>query len=661
MHQPALLACKRPQAVVRVCCTALFETAFSQSAQRQLGLQFQLCARTQRAFIRARIMNCKARLPGRVQWSTVVIKRQSAEPILKPTRVAAEPATTRKLLSAALRVPRFAHRQPIGSLLTAAGLTSDTGIHRALAVQTDRPEARLGSMLVESGAITEDQLYRALADQLGVPYVRLGEFDAEASALAILPSDFAHTHGVLPLMFHDGKLIVATDDPADSDKLSAVRFRTQKQIEAVLASPVDIQTAIATHYPLIEDAALSSEAERLLLDKAEPTAPIERLAQQKPIVRLVNNLLLNAVQRRASDIHLHPRERCADARYRIDGALVAVGEFNRALLPAVVARIKVLAAMDVAEHRLPQDGALHITAGQRPIDMRVSMMPAVYGENVVIRILDPSVGLRRLADVGFSSADERRVRSLINRNQGLVLVTGPTGSGKTTTLYAALQELNTGEYHIVTVEDPVEYRLDGIVQIQVRPAIEFGFPQALRHILRHDPDVILIGEIRDADTAKIAVESALTGHLVFSTLHTNSAAQTVARLVEIGIPSYLVNATLAGVLAQRLVRRNCENCKVVEQPSAEVLTAFGVGGTETFWRGRGCEACSQTGIHGRVAVYELLEMSPELRRLVQTGASHDQLEARAVEEGMVPLNTQALALARAGTISLTEAFRARLD
>ena len=276
---------------------------------------------------------------------------------------------------------------------------------------------------------------------------------------------------------------------------------------------------------------------------------------------MVTNLLLNAVQRRASDIHLHPREHCADVRYRIDGSLVAVGEFNRALLPAVAARIKVLATMNVAEHRLPQDGAIHMATPQGPVDMRVSMMPAVHGENVVIRILDPKVGLRRLSDVGFPSTDEHR-RALIDRNQGLVLVTGPTGSGKTTTLYAALQELNTGEYHIVTVEDPVEYRLDGIVQIQVHPAIDFGFAQALRHILRHDPDVILIGEVRDAETAKIAVESALTGHLVFSTLHTNSAAQTVARLVEIGIQPYLVNATLAGVLAQRLVRRNCEHCKV---------------------------------------------------------------------------------------------------
>jgi type IV pilus assembly protein PilB len=573
-----------------------------------------------------------------------------------------EPVSTRARLRAALDSSPPANRQPLGVVLTAAGAAHDTGIRRALVAQEDLPSARLGSVLVTTGEITEDELYRALAEQFGVPYARLGGFDVEAMALAQIPADFARARRVLPLMAHGGKLVCAIDDPADGDRISALRFRSSKPIELVLASPTDLGIAIATYYPLIEDATLAREADRLLQERIESvSAPIERLAQQKPIVRLVENLLLNAVQRRASDIHLHPREHCADVRYRIDGSLVAVGEFNRNLLPAVVARIKLLAAMDVAEHRLPQDGAIHMVTPQGPVDMRVSMMPAVHGENVVIRILDPKVGLRRLAEVGFSSADEKRVRALIDRNQGLVLVTGPTGSGKTTTLYAALQELNKGEYHILTVEDPVEYRLDGIVQIQVNPAIDFDFAQALRHILRHDPDVILIGEIRDAETAKIAIESALTGHLVFSTLHTNSAAQTIARLTQIGIPPYLVNSTLAGVLAQRLVRRICRHCKVVEQPNAEIRQILGVDEAETFWHGKGCEECSGTGVRGRIAVYELLEMSAPLRVLVHAAASHEQLESQAIQDGLVPLNIQSLTLARAGTISLGEAFRARLD
>ena len=573
-----------------------------------------------------------------------------------------DPATTRARLRAILEVPHDPIRQQIGALLTAAGVVRETGVHRALVARVDDTPARLGSLLVSSGEISEDDLYRALSKQLGVAYVRLGEFDVEAAALASFSPDVARAHRILPLMLHQGLLVIATDDPTDNDKLSTLRFLAQKPIEVVLATPADLDTAIATHYPMLEDTLLNSEADRMLQEGSEPAErPVERLAQQKPIVRLVNNLLLNAVQRRASDIHVHPREKSTEVRYRIDGSLVAVGMFNPALMPAVVARIKVLAAMDLAEHRLPQDGAIQLSTSHGHVDMRVSVMPAVHGESVVIRILDSSVGLRRLADVGFSAIDERRFSSLIDRNQGLVLVTGPTGSGKTTTLYAALQELNTGEYHIVTVEDPVEYRLDGIVQIQVHQAIDFGFARALRHILRHDPDVILIGEIRDSETAKIAVESALTGHLVLSTLHTNSAAQSITRLVEIGVQPYLVTATLAGVLAQRLVRRNCEHCKIAEQLSPAMRATFGVDGAEVFWCGKGCQECSGTGFRGRVAVYELLEMSPGMRKLVLEGASHDRLEAMAADEGMVRLGVQSLALARTGLISLTEAFRARLD
>lgn len=288
-------------------------------------------------------------------------------------------------------------------------------------------------------------------------------------------------------------------------------------------------------------------------------------------------------------------------------------------------------------------------------------MPSIYGENVVIRVLDRSVGLRRIADIGFTPVDERRFRNLINRNQGLVLVTGPTGSGKTTTLYAAMQELNTGDDHILTVEDPVEYRLDGIVQTQVNPAIDYNFSNALRHILRHDPDVILIGEIRDVETARIAMESALTGHVVMSTLHTNSATQTITRLLQMGIDSYLVNATLAGVLAQRLVRRNCEHCRAPETVDTEIRDLLGVKRDEPFVRGKGCDECHGTGFRGRVAVYELLEMSPALRTLIRTSATDDELQSQAILGGMIPLTQQALALARTGQISLLEVFRARID
>jgi len=568
----------------------------------------------------------------------------------------------RSSLSAALKEAHPLPLQSLGTLLAAAGVVNDRDVHDALAQQKTRPKARLGDLLVEAGKLTDRDLYQALAEQMGLPFVELRNFDVEPEALALLPQELVRAHRVLPLMIHDGQLVVATDDPANSDSLSALRFRAQRPINPVLATPVDLDEAIAKHYPPFDEDALLANAEQARTEREQQAglSNAEQLASQKPIVRLVNNLLLSAVQRRASDVHLRPRERTCEARYRIDGTLVQVGEFNPGLTPAVVARIKVLAGMDVAEHRLPQDGAIHMGTSHGDVDLRVSVMPAVFGENVVVRILDRNVGLRRLAQVGFQADDERRLRSLLERNQGMVLVTGPTGSGKTTTLYAALAEFNNGEYQIVTVEDPVEYRVDGLVQVQAQPAIGYGFPEALRHILRHDPDIILIGEIRDEQTAKIAIESALTGHLVLSTLHTNSAVQTITRLLEIGIPPYLVNATLAGVLAQRLARRNCTVCKSPEEVSGEVRALLGIDSSELFWRGKGCDACLGTGYMGRIATYELMHMSYALREMVRAGLPHDQLEEQAIKEGMVPLTTQALALARAGTISLDEVLRVRL-
>jgi type IV pilus assembly protein PilB len=579
-----------------------------------------------------------------------------------------EPPATASELRSRLRETHRPRRLKIGQLLVAAGAIHDTGVQRVLAAPSPggpsgKSDMKVGKRLLLAGEISEESLYRALSEQIGVPYVRLGDFAAEPAALAALPAHVVREHRVLPLMVHDGRLVVATDDPADSEKLSLVRFSCQMPLEAVLANPNDLATAVATYYPAIGDAALEAEAAQHARAPTEPPAgkSIEALAQEKPIVRLVNTLLADAVLRRASDIHIRPLEKSGNVHLRIDGALVRIGELQRNLLPGVVARIKVLADMDLAEHRQPQDGAIRFRAPSGVVDMRVSIMPTVHGENVVIRILDSRMGLRRLEDIGFSTTDGQRFRQLINRNQGLVLVTGPTGCGKTTSLYAALQTLNTGEFHIITVEDPVEYRIDGIAQVQVNPAIQLDFATVLRNILRHDPDIILVGEMRDAQTAKIAVESALTGHLVLSTLHTNGAAQTVTRMIEIGVAPYLVNATLAGVLAQRLVRRNCEHCRIPEEADPGIRESLGVGKDEPFWRGKGCSECSGTGTRGRVAVYELLEMNAPLRKLVAAGAGYQEIEAQAVAAGMVRLTDQALGLARAGQISLAEVFRVRLD
>ncbi|WP_129645499.1 GspE/PulE family protein [Peristeroidobacter agariperforans] len=581
-----------------------------------------------------------------------------------PEQVApVEPVSTQTQLHAALLAPQSSHPEPMGALLSIVGHLEQSHLQRALIEQRTHPDSRIGELLLAEGRISEDELYRALSLKLGVPCVRLSGFDVDPQALAEIPQDVARSYRVVPLMRHQGRLVVAMNDPTCSEVLGALSVLTRATIEPVLASPGEIDLAIATHYPPFDDAELNLEGERLAGPELPPIAAdtAEKLANERPIVRLVSNMLHDAIHRRASDIHIRPREQNIEILYRIDGALLHIRSIGLTLLPGLIARLKVLAAMDLGEHRLPQDGAIHLHTPEHRVDLRVSMMPSIRGESCVIRVLDPASSLRRVASIGFTPEDEKRFRELIDRNQGLVLVTGPTGSGKTTTLYAALQELNTGEYHIVTVEDPVEYRLDGIVQTQAHAAIQYGFSTALRHILRHDPDVVLIGEIRDRETAGIAVESALTGHLVLSTLHTNGAVQTITRLLEMGVESYLVSSTLAGVLAQRLAKRNCQYCREPEIVDADIRAALGVSLEETFFKGAGCPRCGGLGYHGRVAVYEILHMSPAIRAALRTRATEDELQMIAVREGMVPLTQQALALARTGEISLTEVYRSRLD
>lgn len=573
------------------------------------------------------------------------------------------PIHSREDLRAALLNPCASHEEPLGSLLSAIGGVSEADLQRALDEQKQHPHERLGESLLTQGRISEADLYRALSLKLGIAYVRLGTFDVEPEALMTIAQEVARSYRVLPLMRHQGKLVVAMSDPTHSDVLAALSLLTRASIEPVLAAPSDLEAAIAAHYSLGDDVDLSDQGLPLSTSNERIVDPQEeeKLANERPIVRLVANMLHDAVQRRASDIHIRPRDQRVEVFYRIDGALLRIRALNSSLLPGIMARLKVLAALDLAEHRLPQDGAIHVSFGEQRVDLRVSIIPTVRGENCVIRILDPRAGLRRVADIGFTAVDEARFRRLIERNQGAVLVTGPTGSGKTTTLYAALQELNTGEFHIVTVEDPVEYRLDGIVQTQAHPVIDYKFSTALRHILRHDPDVVLIGEIRDHETAQIAVESALTGHLVLSTLHTNGAVQTVTRLVEMGVEPYLVSSTLAGVIAQRLARRNCRHCRRPEVIADDVRDALGVSAEETFEKGVGCGHCGGLGYHGRIAVYEILEMTPALRTAVRAGKDEGELQAIACQEGMTPLTQQALALARTGEISLLEVYRTRLD
>lgn len=387
----------------------------------------------------------------------------------------------------------------------------------------------------------------------------------------------------------------------------------------------------------------------------------ERLSVEQPVVKVVADLIDAAIQRRASDIHLRPGPETFELLYRIDGDLVPVRRFLRILLPAFVSRIKVIGGMNLAEHRVPQDGRASATSGSMEVDLRISVIPTIHGEAVVIRILNTAFSLRSVAEIGFGPRDEQLFRDILSRGQGMLLVTGPTGSGKSTTLYAAVLECRKQNVNIITVEDPVEAKIEDVLQVQINRVAGLTFARTLRNILRHDPDVVMVGEIRDQETAEIAVESALTGHLVFSTLHTNNAATTITRLLDLGVLPFLLKSTLLGVLAQRLGRRNCKFCKVPEPVDPHMRKVLGVAADEVFYVGQGCPKCEGRGIKGRIGIYELLEVTPEISKLIVPGADANAIHDLAEKQGMLSITKNAVTLARAGVISLQEAFSVRVD
>ncbi len=552
----------------------------------------------------------------------------------------------------------------LGSLLVQEKIITQAQLDDALAYQGRHPDRKLGSILAERGAASSLQIYLAVARSLGAPIVSLGGFDFDHKALAMVTPDLVRAHYVIPLMFHGERLVLAMENLLDTDAIHAASFITQRAIEPVFASREEIRNAINKYYDLQEQ---ERELDRLELsdfyyeDDQEVWREAERLANETPVVKLVDNLILAAIHQRASDIHIRPGSKKVDLLYRIDGTLVFKREIQKGLLPAIVSRIKIISRLNIAEHRLPQDGSSRMLDGKNIVDMRISTIPCQFGESVVIRLLNKGEGLRSIKDIGFSERDETLFTHLINKSFGIILVTGPTGSGKTTTLYAAMRELAKHSLNIVTVEDPVEYEFEGMRQIHILPQIHFGFPQALRHILRHDPDVIMIGEIRDEETAKIAVESALTGHLVLSTLHTNDAPGAITRLIEMGVEPYLLKSAVIGVIAQRLVRRNCPHCMVEEDVDPFIRSSLGVAGDEVFYRGRGCERCNRTGYLGRLAAYELLAVNENTRRHIMPGIAGNELRKLAIQEGMVTLTANAIEWARRKDTSLAEVYRVCLE
>lgn len=550
------------------------------------------------------------------------------------------------------------HRQKLGQFLLNEKLVTGENLRIALGLQDASPKRRLGEILVDLGAISKDALDQSVLETLDLPRVTLEEFDFDTKVIGLLPRQVALKLHVLPLMLNEDVLILATASLPSSQSLELLRFTVEHAIQFVLANASEIEQAIKLNYQESQTVQELEIPTPETIDEQKIWRDAEQLAKEAPLVQLVNSIILDAINQRASDIHIRPSSKSFELLYRIDGSLLSIRQFKTSLLPAFVSRIKILSSLNIAEHRLAQDGRIRINDKGQVVDLRISIIPVQYGESIVIRILNKSQGLRNIDDIGFKNSDKERFLDLIHRSYGIILVTGPTGSGKSTTLYAALQEVGKDKLNVITVEDPIEYELANTRQIQINPAINFGFPQALRHILRHDPDVIMIGEMRDVETCKIAVESALTGHLVFSTLHTNDAASALVRLMEIGIAPYLIRSAVIGVLAQRLVRRNCPDCLQEETIATLTRKNLGLDEEEKFYRGSGCKNCRHTGYKGRLAIYELLLMDEELRAEIKSGIASEDYRRLALKNGMLSLPVNGVEQARNKQVSIAEVYRA---
>ncbi|WP_315905846.1 ATPase, T2SS/T4P/T4SS family [Priestia koreensis] len=543
-------------------------------------------------------------------------------------------------------------RKRLGDLLIESGLISEEQLNDALANR--KKSQKLGDALLERGAITEQQLIEVLEFQLGIPHVSLYRYPFDVTLTSLISREFAKRNYLIPLKKEGNRLFVAMADPMDFFAIDDLRLSTGFQIERAIASKEDILRAITKYYEVDDEIQEFSFQE----EKANSVV-VKEIEEEAPIVRLVNQLIANAVQQKASDIHIDPQETKVTVRYRVDGLLKTERTLPKQVQSILTTRIKIMANLDITEHRIPQDGRIKITREFNPIDLRISVLPTVFGEKIVMRILDLGSTLNDVKKIGFNRLNLQRFLKLIEQPNGIVLITGPTGSGKSSTLYAALNYLNNEEVNIITVEDPVEYQLEGINQIQVNANVGLTFASGLRSILRQDPNIIMVGEIRDKETADVAVRASLTGHLVLSTLHTNDAIGTVTRLTDMGVEPFLVATSLAGVVAQRLVRRVCRDCKEEYEPSKSERDIFARRGIaiEKLIRGRGCGNCNMTGFKGRIAVHELMVLNEEMKRAILDKKPSSVLRELAVKNKMIFLLDDGLIKVKQGLTATEEVLR----
>jgi len=552
-------------------------------------------------------------------------------------------------------------------VLTAARVISEEQLQKALLVQK-KEGGYLGSILVKMSFIEEDKLLKFLSQHYGIPAIDLSKVQIDPAVTKLVPVEVVHKHHVIPVKRSGATLSLAMADPTNVFAVDDIKFMTGYEIEPMIASDAAVMAAIAKSYDVSSKQlqTVLKDMETLDADASlsvvhEEEVDINQLkaeVEDAPVVKLANLILVEAIKKKVSDIHIEPYEKSFRVRYRLDGSLYEVMAPPKKLQAALTSRLKIMANLDIAERRLPQDGRIKMKFEDKEVDLRVSSLPCLFGEKIVMRLLDKSNLTLDLTKLGFEPNALENFMKAIGSPYGMVLVTGPTGSGKTTTLYSALNYINTIDVNIMTAEDPVEYNLMGINQVQMKDEIGLNFAAALRSFLRQDPDIIMVGEIRDYETAEIGVKAALTGHLVLSTLHTNDAPSTINRLLNMGIEPFLVASSVVLILAQRLVRRVCKDCKEVEKVPVETLVKGGMSEEQAksavCYKGKGCQTCSDTGYKGRVALYEVMPIGEEVRELVLQGASADEIKKRAIGAGMKTLRMSGLAKVREGLTTLEE-------